>query len=533
MKIESEESRYTLDAKSIDEMAERIESFLKRIGTERSNVIRVKLTFEEALLRWRDHFGEDSEVGLFTGVSFRHPLIRISLTDDPYDPLTNSENAFGYWADSLMDSVSLNPLYSYTNNDNIVSIKLPRPEQNPAKALLLAAVTGIVAGISARLIFPEEQLIGVTEEYFRPVLDALFRILNVAAIPIIFLTVLAAVCGAGTVAERGKNNRKIIARFILLTVILTITGCVISMAAYGIRTEIAAPQGSRLITVFNAVLSVIPTDIMTPFQAGNSPQLIFLAVILGNAILIAGHQAENLVKIVDECNKVILLIADWVSRVTPFFVALLVIFGMWSKGTQERLAAMWKPVACFAGMTAVMLLVFTIILSYVKKVDVRTVINKVKKPFITAFRNSSVNASYGETYNSCVKKLGISSRLVDYALPLGLVLYQPVATIGLVTFTLFAAKLYGVETPIMWICTLVALSIALEAASPPVSGVDLLAYAALFSKMGIPAEALVLAMIADILFCFISSAADQTMLQYELVMEAGNMGMLNTKKLRK
>ena len=112
-------------------------------------------------------------------------------------------------------------------------------------------------------------------------------------------------------------------------------------------------------------------------------------------------------------------------------------------------------------------------------------------------------------------------------------LYQPAATIGLVTFTLFAAKLYDVNISIITIVTLVILAVTLETASPPVSGVDLLTYAAIFSKIGIPAEALVLAMIADILFCFISTAVDQTMLQYDLIFEAGSTGKLNKKKLMK
>ena len=77
------------------------------------------------------------------------------------------------------------------------------------------------------------------------------------------------------------------------------------------------------------------------------------------------------------------------------------------------------------------------------------------------------------------------------------------------------------------------LAVALQAASPPVSGVNLLAYAAIFSKMGIPEEALILAMIVDVLFCFISAAVDQTMLEYDLVIEADKSGQLNKTVLKK
>ena len=69
--------------------------------------------------------------------------------------------------------------------------------------------------------------------------------------------------------------------------------------------------------------------------------------------------------------------------------------------------------------------------------------------------------------------------------------------------------------------------VGLASARPPVSGVNLLAYAAIFSRVGIPEEALILAMVVDTLFCFIASAADQTMLEFELVYEADNTGQLD------
>ena len=85
----------------------------------------------------------------------------------------------------------------------------------------------------------------------------------------------------------------------------------------------------------------------------------------------------------------------------------------------------------------------------------------------------------------------------------------------------------------MWIAATAVLAVALQTATPPVAGVDLLAYAAIFSRMGIPREALILAMVADILFSFLTSAADQAILQMGLVIEADRSGQLNKELLRR
>ena len=275
-----------------------------------------------------------------------------------------------------------------------------------------------------------------------------------------------------------------------------------------------------------AIFSIIPTDIMTPFQAGNSPQLIFMAVILGNALLVAGHQAENLVKIVDESHRVILLIADWVSGVTPFFVTLLIVLGMWD-GSLNKVIDIWRPILLFTIVTLIVLAFGILAISIRQKVSVGTIIRKIRRPLWTAFRNASVKEAYSENYNCCVNSLGISKHLADYSIPLGLVLFQPIATTGLVVFTFYAAHMYNIATPLVWVVSVLFLAVALQTASPPVSGVNLLAYAAIFSRVGIPEEALILAMVVDTLFCFIASAADQTMLEFELVYEADNTGQLD------
>ncbi len=52
---------YTLNAESIDLIAAKVEEFLYSIGMERSNVLGIRLSLEESLLRWLDHFGPKGE----------------------------------------------------------------------------------------------------------------------------------------------------------------------------------------------------------------------------------------------------------------------------------------------------------------------------------------------------------------------------------------------------------------------------------------------------------------------------------------
>lgn len=532
MKIENFQKTYTLEPAAVDEIAERIEGFLGSIKMERANVLRVRLAMEEALLRWMDHFGQGKELSFNMGVSLRRPVIRMSLKGEAFDPLTTNESEFGYWAYPLVKSIGLNPSYSYVGDVNVVTLKLPKPSTDPAKKLILSIAVGVLMGVLTNMMIPDGIQQMVVGSYLDPVKEVFFRVLNVAAIPVVFLSVLSAACGAGTVADRGKSNRKMISRFILLSTLVALVGTVAAVLVFGLRPQSDLGRAEMVENVFDAIMSIVPTDIMTPFQAGNSPQLIFMAIVLGNALLIAGNQADNLVRIVDESYHVILRIADWVSGLTPFFVVLLLVMGIWN-GSLDEVIGLWMPISLFIVITLIVLFFSTLLISKIKGVSLDKINRVIKGPFWTAFRYSSVNEAYSENYNVCVGQFGINRRFADYAIPLGLVLYQPIAIMGTIIFTIYMAHLYGLTVSFIWVLSAMFLSVALQIASPPVAGVNLLTYAAIFSRMGIPDDALILTMVADVIFCFVSCAADQTMLDFELVLEADNTGQLDRKILQK
>ena len=100
-------------------------------------------------------------------------------------------------------------------------------------------------------------------------------------------------------------------------------------------------------------------------------------------------------------------------------------------------------------------------------------------------------------------------------------------------FTLYAAKSFGVVISGVWCLTALVLTVSLIMASPPMAGVNLLAYAAIFSRLGIPSDALTIVLIADTLYGFVTAAANQTLLQLNLILQAEKNDQLDITVLRK
>ena len=531
-KIKTRYAQYSLSAASIDQIAEEIEAFLYNMDTERANVLRIRLALEEALLRWQDHFGEAAQVTFVTGTRWRRPVISLELKGESFDPILNSDGDLGNWSDNLLSGIGLTPRYVYQRGVNILQVRLPRPHWNPALNLLIALGLGLFLGFGGGAVFPQSIQSTLIQTTLDPIQSVFFRILNSASGPIIFFTVLVAICGIGNLAAGGKTGRKMLLQFLVLSMGVAIISLIISVIVFSVHYYDYSSQSTRFSNVLNLFLSFIPNDILSPFISGDSPQLILVAFIIGNAILVAGTQTEGVTKLLEQLNAVGLIVADWVSRLSPFFIVVLLVLGLWNRSLQSVLGC-WKPLLLFLVLTALTLVSWMLLISWKYKIPFRKLTKKLRPSFLVSLRTASVDAAYGDIQFCCEKRLGLPRSLTSYGLPFGLVLYMPANTMATMIFTLYAAKSFGVVISGVWCLTALVLTVSLIMASPPMAGVNLLAYAAIFSRLGIPSDALTIVLIADTLYGFVTAAANQTLLQLNLILQAEKNDQLDITVLRK
>ena len=143
-----------------------------------------------------------------------------------------------------------------------------------------------------------------------------------------------------------------------------------------------------------------------------------LAIIIGNALLVLGTQGSRLVKIANQANSVGLLIANWISRIIPFFVALLLAMRILD-GTFTRFIGIWIPLVLFHVFIVAALFIAMFLAAKRYGTTVGNLWGKIKPSFMIAFRNASVDSAFGQNRLCCEKRLGINGKLADFGLPLG------------------------------------------------------------------------------------------------------------------
>ena len=372
----------------------------------------------------------------------------------------------------------------------------------------------------------------ITNTVLTPLQDAFIRALNAVSAPVMFLSVLTAVCGVGSTAVSGRIGKRLVVRFLLYSTLLTVFTLLLSRFFFILPVGESSLTQREVSGVLDFFLDVIPGDILSPFIQGDFTQLIIIALILGNAFLIAGPKAPALSSLVEEAYTVGLIVAEWIGDLSPGFVALLIILGI-QKDTIHMLLGIWKPLLLVTLFAFLALLLKMLRISLRFQVPVRTLCLKMKESFLLSLRTFSIEAPYSANQKCCEKKLGISPRLTAYSLPIGLICFMPISTIASIFLTLYAAECYGVAVSLVWMIMALFLAVTLGAAGPPTAGIGILTYTVMFSKLGIPTQALTLVLAGDILMGFVIYPVNQALLQLELVSEADKLDVLNHAILRK
>jgi proton glutamate symport protein len=262
------------------------------------------------------------------------------------------------------------------------------------------------------------------------------------------------------------------------------------------------------------------------------PQLLILGVVIGSAIVASGKKYPVISAFIQETDDLSIRITEGVSKMAPYFMCVLIIYEIIGH-TTNALKYIWMPVLVFVIVTVVLMTIFTIITARIEKVNALTLVRALKGPFIKTLSNGSADTVLDYTLKSCRRLLGIDPGYAEVGLSIGLVMYMPISAVGTLIFVIYSASMYGVSATFMWYVIAVVIAVAMCIAVPPVPGVGILTYVVMFAQLGIPKKALIAAMVFDVLTTVLMSAANQYMMQLELILSADRMAMLDHEVLRK
>lgn len=508
---------YELSANAVDDISEAIDQFLKTAGVERRNILRIRLTMEEILLRIRDMNEPPRHVRLGLGKQFGRMTVSLKYEGDPFDP---TEGEAESWNDKILISVGLSPSWSYRSRTNTLSLKLAGSTGHGTLFYILIAVLAAVILGAAGHFLPQNLKTGIDEVLLAPLMKGFLGLLNTFAGLMIAFTIMSGILGIGDSASLGKIGKGLLTRLFLICLI--VSAFAMGFAALFLDMNIASDGSggpSQLSRISEMIFSILPSDPVSPFLNCNTMQIIVIALLAGIILLTLAERGQQLRILVEEGTALFQLITSGICSFIPLFVFTALLRQIWSGGASQLLK-LWKPLLLIITcglLTSAALFIFTAIQL---KCSPLLLLKKLMQPFLIAFTTASSISAFSAGMEACGKQLGAERSFLEFALPVGSVIYKPQSLCMLSVLSCSLAEIYSIQTDPAWFIMAWFAATMLSVAMPPIPGAGMTIYSILFAQLGIPADALLLAAALDIVTDFFDTGFNVLLLNLEIVREA-------------
>ena len=323
------------------------------------------------------------------------------------------------------------------------------------------------------------------------------RALQVIIVPMVFSSVVMAICEINEARTLGRIAGKTMGWFMMTTSIaLVLAGTIalvcFNMGLFNVHVEgLTGSAGSTGSNPLLVLLNIIPSNIGATFSVNNAVlAVVFLAVVVG-----LGINALNLGK---EC--VIYRLCDEVSKIIVVFLGFVVkkfgpvaIFMLLSRTFATYGIDYLKPAAVYVVLTVALLLAYLFIgyplyIALVVKENPFIFVKKIFKVIVFGFSTSSSAATLPLNQDTTTKELGVDPQIASFVLPLGMTINMDGTAIMQVVAALFIAGCGGYEVTLFQLVIIMVLALIASMGTPAAPGAGAVILFTILSGMGFTGE---------------------------------------------
>ena len=516
--------RFYLNSAEIDRCSEEVFGYLIENKINKKEALRIQLSVEEVLIAWLEHLGAGTEIKLLCSRRLGKQSIRLQCRGVECNPFATDKGEYGEWVNNLKTGLEFLPVYRYSDAHNQVMFNVRTRTVSRLLVTVLAILAGVLLGAFGMLI-PSGIRQAVCDNVFTPVYDAYLAAFSLAGIPLIFTSVLTGILGAGDITAFSNNGKKMIGRFIGLSVLSVLAAILIALPFFRLNygTEAASLQYAELLSM---ILDWVPAGLFQPFIDSNAMQLILLGAAFGVAVLLLNLAGGHFVSAVNELHRLLGKFMSWLSNLIPAFVLIMIVNSIWTSEAAVLLSA-WKSWVVTTGMEALIVAALLVWVAVKYGAGIGSLMKKLSRTFLVALGTNSCTASIPENYSCCENGLGIDPRVYSFGIPIGTTMFKPATAARLVILCFFMAEAQGIQVSVWWFLTLAIMALALSIAVPAIPGGVLIFCPLLFTQVGLPTELVTQMLATDVFFDCFCTAFNQVAVPLTLVLHADSVGMLS------
>lgn len=351
---------------------------------------------------------------------------------------------------------------------------------NFAKALLIAAIAGLIAGF----------VVGEPISIISPLGTIFTRLLFMLVPGIVFFSIASSFANIGDIKKLSKWAGKIIGWFLITTVIGTLIGTVLGLI-FKPGTGLEIPEASYEVTKITAqnFIEWLPDNAFGALAEGNIIQIVFFAIFAGIAIVVMPTEKYKnfLIDALNAGQELFLTIIKYVMYYAPIGI-----FALMATSVADFKGSLLKEMSSFLAAYTIafvlhIVIVYILLFWAITKLNPFTFIKKASPAIITAFATTSSAGTLPVTLES-TKAMGVEDEIADFGIPLGVTFNMDSMAVEIPLYIMLGFYAVGYSPTFGQLIQFVLLGVLFSIGTAGVPGGGLAIAVILVNTFGLPVE---------------------------------------------
>lgn len=383
--------------------------------------------------------------------------------------------------------------------------------------IFLGLILGTLVGLLFNKYSGQNWVHWILNYITAPIGTAFLRSLMMVVVPLVFASLAAGVTKLGS----GQNVRLVFGKLglyylgttliaILIGQVLVNTiqpGAGISQNLIENSREQFASQVSQLIEKSEGVSeslwpglvsTVIPKNIIGSMANGDMLAIIFVAILIGLALLHnPSPRSDTFLLVLESISHLSITIVGWIMKTAPYAVAALMITSVSQLGF-EIIDNIGKYVGVvILGYLCQLFITYPLLLKFLIKMNPVEFFKRAAPAIFTAFSTSSSNATIPTTTKILEEEFQVPPEVTNFSVPLGATVNMDGTALFEMVAAMFIAQIFGVEIGLMGHFSLIILVLLTSVGVAGVPGGSIPILMSAMAIVGIPPEGIAIVLGVD------------------------------------
>ncbi len=375
--------------------------------------------------------------------------------------------------------------------------KKERRKLSLAAQIFIALVLAIIVGLLM------QNHADFAEAYIKPFGIIFLNLVKFIVVPIVLFSIMAGVVSMKDIRKVGMIGGTSILYYLCTTAFATAIGlCVASvfrstfpvLTTSGLEFEMSEPT-----SFMDTLVNIFPSNFISPMSEAAMLQVIFMALLMGFAIIVVGDAAAPAVKGINVLNDVFMKCMEMILKLSPIGVFCLLCPVVAANGALIIGSLAKVLLAAYICYALHILIVYSTAVRTIGGLNPITFFKGMAPAMLFAFSSASSVGTLPLNLE-CTESIGASKEVASFVLPLGATINMDGTAIYQGVCSVFIASCYGIHLTFAQMVTIVLTATLASIGTAGVPGAGMVMLAMVLQSVGLPVDGIALVAGVDRIF---------------------------------